>query len=144
MSTWFLLTSRNPKVSELRLQLENLAPFSFFVPYQFLQRQQPDKQSSAIDPEGTGEHSNQIRAALHRYVFVCADEDELAAALRKPWNIAEQRLQFFYDRQGHRVTIPADEMDLFMQACADERLSFEVFPSVDEVEIGEEVRLSLG
>ena len=44
--SWFLLTSRNPKVSELRLQFENnerrknnLPPLSFFVPYQFLQRQ---------------------------------------------------------------------------------------------------------
>jgi flagellar biosynthesis GTPase FlhF len=28
-----------------------------------------------------------------------------------------------------------------MQACADERLDFELFPSLDEVEVGEEVRL---
>ena len=143
-----MLTSRNPKDTELRLQLENnartanqLPPFRFFVPYQFLQRHQPDSKTSAIDSTATGEHSNQIRAALHRYIFVCADEDELAAILRKPWNIAEQRLQFFHDRQGCRVTIPADEMDRFMQACADERLNFEIFPSLDEVEIGEEVRL---
>ena len=145
-STWFLLTSRNPKVSELRLQSENserrkqnLPPLSFFVPYQFLQRQRPDRMSPTADPHATGEHSNQIRAALHRYIFVCADEDELAATLRKPWNIAEQRLQFFHDHQGRRVTIPTDEMDVFMQACADERLNFEIFPSLDE--IGEEVRL---
>lgn len=98
--------------------------------------------SPTADPHATGKHSNQIRAALHRYIFVCADEDELAATLRKPWNIAEQRLQFFHDRQGRRVTIPTDEMDLFMQACADERLNFEIFPSLDEVEIGEEVRLT--
>ena len=147
--SWFLLTSRNPKVSELRLQSENnerrqqgLPPYSFFVPYQFLQHQQPDRLSPTADPHANGEHSNQIRAALHRYIFVCADEDELAATLRKPWNIAEQRLQFFHDRQGRRVTIPNDEMDVFMQACADERLNFEIFPSLDEVEIGEEVRLT--
>ena len=143
-----MLTSRNPKDTELKLQLENngrtakhLPPFRFFVPYQFLRRHQPDSKTSAIDSTATGEHSNQIRAALHRYIFVLAAEDDLADTLRHPWNQTEHRLQFFHDRQGQRVTIPSDEMDRFMQACADERLSFELFPAVDEVEVGEEVRL---
>lgn len=145
---WFLLTSLNPKVAEFRLQSENnerrrnnLPPYSFFVPYQFLLHQQPDRLSPTADPHATGEHSNQIRSALRRYIFVCADEDELAATLRKPWNLTEQRMQFFHNREGRRITIPADEMEVFMRACADERLDFEIFPSLDDIEIGEEVRL---
>ena len=146
---WFLLTCYSPKDAERGLQRENMQrtaeghqPYDIFVPYQFLRSHLPDALPTAKTQQTDGEHSNQIRAALHRYVFVRADEDELAASLRQPWNQVEHRLQFFHDRQHQRVSVPADEMDLFMQACADERLKFEVFPSVDEVESGEEVVLT--
>lgn len=147
-ASWYLLTTHNPKDSEFRLQSVNNAretahqlPFRIFVPYQFLQRHALGSQPPVANPQSTAEHSNQIRGALYRYVFVLAPEEELVETLRQPWNQTERRLQFFHDRQHRRVSIPADEMERFMQACADERLDFELFPSLDEVEVGEEVRL---
>lgn len=163
MPMWFLLTSSNPGYAEEQLRRESLqrdrnggTPFQYFVPYQFLRRRMPGEQPSVSIDEvpgtncqqpqtsqavDTSTHSNQVRAALHRYVFVRAEEDDLADMLRSPWNVTDRHLQFFRDKQWQRVSISQSEMDTFLQACADERLKFEIWPAIDEVGENEEVKL---
>lgn len=147
--SWYLLSSSNPRYSEEQLVKENLrrkeagiTVFEYFVPYQFLQRRQPGDQPSTLTlhSEPSAE-SNQIRAALRRYVFIRTSESDLVAMLHSAWNLVEHRLQCFRTKQGQRVRISQGEMQVFQQACADERLKFEIWPAIDDVEENEEVML---
>ena len=153
---WFLLTSSDPKVAEEQLHIENRRRedtqhlreplrqnvLEYFIPYQFLKRHQTgDQPHTRTKDAADAYHSNQIRAALHRYVFVRALKRDLERTLRQPWNVSEHRLQFFHDKQGRQVSVSHDEMGKFMQACADERLKFEVWPAIDDIEELQEVQL---
>ena len=163
---WFIMTSLDPKDSEEQIKLENLRrtesgtdSFQYFVPYQFLKRRMANDGTKNEDPlnETAVEApvfynpknrtdvaaNNEIRSALRRYIFVKAPEEELVDFLHGEWNrLTFNRLQFYLDKEHRRVTVSQRMMDQFIEACADYRLQFELWPSVEDISKNEQVILN--
>ncbi len=145
-SCWFAMTTTNPKLTEQLLLQENarrisagLMAFQYFVPYQFLQR----RQSDAHPLEALS--NNEIRSALHRYIFIRSTEPLLRAMLTDELTAYGFReLWFLYDQEHRCLTISDAEMEHFIEGCNDCNLQFELWPAVGHLEKGVEVVLNAG
>ena len=156
---WYVLTTLSPQQTELRLQAENAARIAngdsrdtlqYFIPYQFLKRRQGkdgrqkvnDVPSIPRSPEQV-KANNETRAALRRYIFLRAHEEELNTLLNSDWNRwSDNRMQCYYDHDHRKVTIPERMMEKFIDACCDLQLRFELVPSLEGLSTDEEVLLN--
>lgn len=160
---WYVLTTLSPQQTEIRLQEENAARIAhgdprgaiqYFIPYQFLKRRyekghQPSHESDASEtlsiPRSAEQvkANNQTRAVLRRYIFLRAHEQDLNELLGSDWNRwGDNRVQFFYDHEHSKVTVPDQMMEKFIDACCDMQLHFELVPSLEGLTTNEEVLLN--
>ena len=158
---WYVLTTLSPQQTEMRLQAENAArsasgdsrgALQYFIPYQFRKHRKGKgepvgKASGEVpsiprSPEKV-KANNETRAALRRYIFLRAHEEELNAILNSDWNRwSDNRMQCYYDRERRKVTIPERMMEKFIDACCDLQIQFELVPSLDGLSADEEVLLN--
>lgn len=158
--TWFIMTTPDPQAIEDLLLDENirresfhLAPFQYFVPYSFLRRR-----VAGVNPEDTADDSqffnprnradvaanNELRAALKRYIFIKAVPRELEALLQtSDFKDGYRSLWYYRNRDRQRVTVSADIMERFIDACCDKRIQFEVWPAIENIEENDEVVLNI-
>ena len=163
---WYLLTTSNPKVAEeqlLRLNETRIEdkqddfgselhqePWETFIPYLFLKRREPGERpylqygKASVNPRNglsAAEESNEKRASLYRYIFIRAKLTDIVHELAQEWNKSLHRMFLVRNKAGNYYPISDGEMNRFMEACADERLMFELWPSLDEEEDNQEVTL---
>ena len=156
---WYILTTLSPQQTESRLQSENAVRIAngdrrgtlqYFIPYLFLKRRQGKEghqqangmPSIPLGPEQV-KTNNETRAALRRYIFLRAHEEELNTLLNSDWNRwSDNRLQCYYDHNHRKVTIPERMMEKFIDACCDLQLRFELVPSLEGLSTDEEVLLN--
>ena len=156
---WFIMTSPDPKLVEVRLLEENirreesgLPTFQYFIPYQFLCRRMaasgPDigsegESTGYYNPLGRGEVSadNQLRSALKRYIFIRSSDGDMDLLLGDSGS-ACRTLWFYRDRGKNRLTVSDEAMGRFIDACCDRRILFEVWPSPEHIPGGAEVVLN--
>ena len=156
---WYVLTTLSPQQTEIRLQAENAARIAngdsrgtlqYFIPYLFLKRRRGKEGHQQVDnmpsiplrPEQV-KANNETRAALRRYIFLRAHEEELNALLSSDWNRwSDNRMQCYYDHEHRKVTIPERMMEKFIDACCNLQLRFELVPSLEGLSSDEEVLLN--
>ena len=158
---WYVLTTLSPQQTEIRLQAENAArsasgdsrgTLQYFIPYQFLKRRKGKGEPFGMasgevpsiprSPEQV-KANNETRAALRRFIFLRAHEEELNAILNSDWNRwSDNRMQCYYDRERRKVTVPERMMEKFIDACCDLQIQFELVPSLDGLSADEEVLLN--
>lgn len=158
--TWFIMTTPDPQAIEDLLLDENIRResrhqvlFQYFVPYSFLKRR-----VAGVNPEDDVDDSpffnpknradvaanNELRAALKRYIFIKAVPHELDSLLNCPEFKDDYRSLWFYrNRDKQRVTVSADVMARFIDACCDKRIQFEVWPAIEHIEENDEVVLNI-
>lgn len=158
--TWFIMTTPDPQAIEVLLLEENVrresccqSPFQYFVPYSFLKRRVADTNpednaddSRYFNPKNRADvaANNELRAALKRYIFIKAIPHELEQLLNSPEFKDDYRSLWFYrNRDRQRVTVTADVMERFIDACCDKRLQFEVWPAIENIEENDEVVLNI-
>ena len=156
---WFIMTSPDPKMVELRLLEENISrekwgmpTFQYFIPYQFLKHRVADS-----NPEDEAEDgrffnpmnredvsaNNQLRTALKRYIFIRSSDRDMDALLSGRENHDCYRTLWFYrDKNRNRLTVSDDAMGCFIDACCDRHINFEVWPCTDHIGENAEVVLN--
>ena len=156
---WYVLTTLSPQQTEDRLQAENAARIAqgdnrgamqYFIPYLFLKRRagkgaslRPGSDPSIPRSQEEVWANNETGSALRRYIFLRAQVGELTDFLGGDWNRwGDNRVQCYYDRNRHRVTIPDRMMEKFIDACCDLQLRFELVPSIEGLSPDEEVLLN--
>ena len=124
---WFIMTSPDPKMVELRLLEENIArekwgmpTFQYFIPYQFLKRRVADsnpedeaEDGRFFNPMNRADVSanNQLRTALKRYIFIRSSDRDLEALLGGRENHDCYRTLWFYrDKNRNKLTVSDDAM----------------------------------
>lgn len=143
---WFAMTTANPRLTEALLLQENarraamgLTAFQYFVPYQFLQRRQSDAHPREA------QSNNEIRSALHRYIFIRSTEPVLRSLLMDDASAAGFReLWFMYDKEHRCLTVSDHAMEQFIEGCNDRNLQFELWPAVGHLEKNVEVVINTG
>lgn len=158
-SSWFILTSLDPKKTEEKLKeemtlqdVQHPVIVQYFIPYQYLKRRISTDNARKTPQDNLYYNprarvnvaaNNEARSALRRYVFVRAREKDLVAFLKEEWNYAgRNRVQFFYDKRRRRVVVPNKMMTQFIGACTDYKLRFELLPPIDDIQEKEEVVLN--
>lgn len=155
---WFIMTSPDPKLVELRLLEENMrrersgrSTFQYFIPYSFLKHRVADANPADTAPETDCYNplnrtdvsaNNQLRAALKRYIFIRSNDRDLDALLQEDGGGAYRTLWFYRDRDRNRLTVTDAAMGCFIDACCDRRINFEVWPSVEHIGRDTEVVLN--
>ncbi len=105
------------------------APIEFYVPYvTFLGYSITDKEVI------------QRYTALRRFVFLKLTEHE-SNQLRNQYKWHLLGLGHYRDHRGNPLSITDREMRAFMAICADSRIDYEIWPTVDDLEINELVTL---
>ena len=162
---WFVLTTLDPKESEVQLRRENVrrdnaghSVFKFVVPAQLLKRRvsfdsSENKENIANNTEQDSlymtdprnhlavRQNNEIRLALYRYIFIFGRESEICRFLDGEWNkYRHNRIQFFCNSGRKRAYVPQKNMNEFIKMLADKRLSFELSPSLDNLRKGEPIQ----
>lgn len=162
---WFVLTTLDPKESEVQLRRENVrrdnaghSVFKFVVPAQLLKRRvsfdsSENKENVANNTEQDSlymadprnhlavRQNNEIRSALRRYIFIFGRESEICSFLDGEWNkCRHNRIQFFCNSGRKRAYVPQKNMNEFIKMLADKRLSFELSPAMDNLRKGEPIR----
>lgn len=156
---WYVLTTLSPKQAEQQLITTNeeraLATdgrqiFQYFIPYLFLKRRIGYETTSDLNEnddvaprsKAQARANNEARSALRRFIFVRAREREITGYLSSDQNRwSPNRLQFYLDRQRRKVTVTDRMMSMFIEACSDMQLHFEMGSPVDDITTGEEVVL---
>lgn len=154
---WFAMTSPDPESVEENLLRENdrrktagKDTFQFFIPYQFLERRIAGDDAfddeDREDPRSTASirENNGFRAALKRYVFIRSDEKELKELLTgEQTKDSFRSLWKLRDKDKKHITVPAPEMEQFINACCDIHLKFEVCPALPDLKKNEKVKLNV-
>ena len=156
---WFIMTSPDPKLVELKLLEENIQrekdgmpTFQYFIPYQFLKHRVADsnpedeaEDGRFFNPMNRADVSanNQLRTALKRYIFIRSSDRDLEALLGGRENHDCYRTLWFYrDKNRNKLTVSDDAMGSFIDACCDRRINFEVWPCTDHIGENAEVVLN--
>lgn len=159
-TTWFIMTTPDPPAIESLLLQENIrreachsSPIQYFVPYSFLKRRIADtnpednaEEGHYFNPKNRADvaANNELRAALKRYIFIKAVPHELESLLNTPEFKDDYRSLWYYrNRDKQRVTVSADVMERFIDACCDKRIQFEVWPAIENIEENDEVVLNI-
>ncbi len=127
-------------------------PLEYFVPFQFLMRAPVPQSAGSVTEDYIArdvydlmaEEDNGIREALHRYVFIHADEQRVEKILNSEWNRAG-RLHLFQhrDSEGVPLRVPDDEMRPFIDTLRNRQLRYYVGQPIDSIEVGDTVILRL-
>ena len=163
MTYWYVLTHLNPAQIEWMLQRENLGefrrdgepmpePLEYFIPFQFLMRAPVQQAPTSVTEDYIArdvtdfiaEEDNGIREALHRYVFIHADEQRVEKILNSEWN-RSGRLHLFQhrDSDGVPLRVPDDEMRRFIDTLRNRQLRYYVGQPIDSIEVGDTVILRI-
>ena len=163
MTYWYVLTHLNPAQIEWMLQRENFGefrrdgepmpePLEYFIPFQFLMRAPVPQAPASVTEDYVArditdfiaEEDNGIREALHRYIFIHADEQRIEKILNSEWNRAG-RLHLFQhrDSDGTPLRVPDDEMRRFIDTLRNRQLRYYVGQPIDSIEVGDTVTLRI-
>lgn len=142
-----------PELIERHLQMENelrraksLRLFEYFVPYQFLPKAIPDQYAdNAAEQKKTAGDSNDLRRAMHNFVFIKASTNEITRLVERPWNLEGRlHMRFYLTRNGRRITMPDTMMEQFITLCCENRQRFSFGPPVENIEDFDTVVIAVG
>lgn len=144
---WYVLIHTNPEQAEWMLKCDNEGAFlregeepkeavSFFIPYQFLQRVPSDQRNA--------EAYNSVRQALHKYVFVFADEERVNSIVESEWNRnGRLQMRLCRSKSGEPLRIADNEMQMFIETLRNRQLKYYIGQPIESMEAGDKVTLRM-
>ena len=150
---WYVMLHLEPRHIERLLQQENewrrqrgLRLFEYFIPYLFLPKAVPDKYAKDASRQTVlATESNDLRAALHNYVFIRATSHEISTLVEQPWNRdGRLHLYFYRSRYGRRIIMPDKMMTPFVTICCENRQRFTFGDPVVDIQAQDTVVIRTG
>ena len=151
---WYVMLHLEPRLIDKLLKMENeeraknglQEPFTFLIPFQFLERATPDKGKDIgihaeeyTVPRGTRHHgkseldeaaeNNALRNLLHNFVFIKSSRNDIDKLLRCEWNRSGRlHLHYCRTRTGEPIRLTEKEMTPFIALFVERKQRFSFRP----------------
>ena len=145
---WWVLRHLNPQMVEMQLSRLNgqrasngMEALVYFIPHQFA------KEAVYIKDHGKAyndmvRENNDLRKALHYYLFVKATEADISALVEGEWNrTAPTRLSMCRSKSGEPLWATARDMDQLIALMSKHREMFSLEPTTDRFQVDDRVML---
>lgn len=139
---WYVMLHLEPEEVEKNLQQENEQRkkrgsllLEYFVPYTFLPHAEPDKYAKdARQQAEAAKESNDLRNAMHHFLFIKAGAREIVSLVHRDWNRLSRLHMFFYNsHNGEHITMPEKKMRQFITLCCENLQRFDFGPPVSDI-----------
>jgi hypothetical protein len=151
MSTWYVLTTNNPKHAKAHLEQWNITveenqkrfgdfalekPIDSFIPYTAID-------ATVYEPDVLTEKLS-IRSALYRYLFVQGELVDVKSLISRVNAQSEDRLFFLLvdqDNKESRATIRPSDLEALIKICSSGEYTIDLPLSVSDLKVGSEIHL---
>ncbi len=145
---WWLLRHLDPQAIDVQLSqlneqraAEDQEALVYFIPHQYA-REAVYKKESDKAYNNMVKENNDLRSALHYYLFIKATEPDIYALVSGEWNRASRlRLTLCRNRSGEPLWATTKEMDDLIALMREHREMFNLVPSPDGFQVNDKVML---
>ena len=145
---WWLLRHLDPQAIDVQLSqlneqraAEDQEALVYFIPHQYA-REAVYKKESDKTYNNMVKENNDLRSALHYYLFIKATEPDIYALVSGEWNRASRlRLTLCRNRSGEPLWATTKEMDDLIALMREHRKMFNLVPSPDGFQVNDKVML---
>ena len=145
---WWVLRHLNPKMIDVQLSqlneqraTDNLEALVYFIPHQYAKEAVFKKENDKAYNSKVKEN-NDLRSALHYYLFIKATEPELNALVNGEWNRTSRiRLTICRSKNGQPLWAAAKDMDDLIALMREHREMFNLEVSPEEFKVDDKVML---